>query len=237
MEKALTQTIFKSLFFFLVSTQLFTQTKQNDLLPTLYVISQKNCRPCIMMEPIINDIKRLYKSNLNIVVFKKRSKERSKLLKHFFQKLDLRFTPTFLLVNKNLDLLSYGKGYIPKQEFLKIVKDGLEKFKKLQNMQIDRLYYICDNTLKFCQATKKHFSKYISSLKNKPNITEINMNNYKTKPQWDNFYKTMKKFKYLYGWEAYPAIIASTKNNEVVHFIQKEFDQKQLQQEFKSLLQ
>ncbi|MCJ8344873.1 thioredoxin fold domain-containing protein [bacterium] len=220
----------------LLSFQLFASEDKVDTasaqLPTLYVFSQKNCQPCIMMNPLIADIKRLYKKKLNVVVFKKRSKERSALYKHFFRRVDLRFTPSFLLVNEALDLLSYGKGYIPKQKFVKIIEDGLSKFEKLNTMKIDELVYICDNTLKFCKSTKVYFDKFLANLKVKPKITEIHMEQYKTREDWDRFFKTMEKFKYLYGWESYPSIIASTKNNEVVHFIQKEFDQQQLIREF-----
>lgn len=206
-------------------------TTSSDI-PTLYVLSQKNCKPCQMMEPIIEDVRRLYQDKLKVVVYKKKSKERRDLQRKFYQRVDLRYTPSFLLLGKNQQLLSYSYGYSPKPQFLEIINDGIEKFKKLDTMEISELIYICDETLKFCKSSKIQLDKFLAGLKKKPKITNIDMKQYKTREDWLKFYDSIEKYKYLYGWKSYPAIIASTKDNEVVHYVQNEFDQKQLQDEF-----
>lgn len=207
-------------------------TTTNSNIPTLHMLSQNNCRPCQMMEPIIEDVKRLYKDKLNVIVYKKKSKERRDIQKKFFQKVDLRYTPSFLLLGKNQQLLSYSYGYSPKQKFLEMVNDGIEKFHKLKTMKISELIYICDETLKFCKSSKLQLDQFLAGLKSKPKVTNIDMRQYKTREDWLKFYKSIEKYKYLYGWKSYPAIIASTKDNEVVHYVQNEFDLKQLQEEF-----
>jgi thiol-disulfide isomerase/thioredoxin len=200
------------------------------------MLSQKNCRPCQMMEPIIEDVKRLYSGKLKVVVYKEKTKERRDLQKIFYQKVDLRYTPSFLLLGKKHQLLSYSYGYSPKQKFLEIVNDGIDKFNKLETMKITKLIYICDDTLKFCKSSKIQLDKFLAGLKSKPLVTNIDMKQYKTREDWLKFYESIEKYKYLYGWKSYPAIIASTKDNEVVHYVQNQFDQKQLQEEFSPFL-
>lgn len=222
-----------SSFSFCVEKQKITTSSQ---LPTLHMLSQNNCRPCQMMEPIVEDVKRLYANKLKVVVYKEKSKERSAIQKQFYQRVDLRYTPSFLLLGKNDQLLAYSYGYTPKQKFIELVNDGVEKFNKLETMKISELIYICDETLKFCKSSKIELDKYLAGLKSKPLVTKIDMKQYKTREDWVRFYKSIDKYKYLYGWKSYPAIIASTKDDEVVHYVQNEFDQKQLQEEFSPFL-
>ncbi len=189
-----------------------------------------------MMNPVVEEAEVEYKDQFRIVRFPRPSRERMELMRKFLRHVDMSYVPTFILTDPENRILSSGKGYVRQRKFYQLLDEGLEKGNKLGAMKIRNLLFLCRASLKACKETEEEVKAWITSTgKTKIKFESVDLDQVHKPKDLQELHKRLEGFKYLYGLEQIPALIATSANSEVVGMMQMIFSREDLQREFKGL--
>jgi len=185
------------------------------------------------MNPVIDQAKEHFSEQLKLIRYKGMSKERLRLTRHFLKKVDMNYIPTVVLADSSDRILSYGKGYIRKDGLYRLIEEGLEKAKKLAHLKISKLIFICRNSLAGCQSSQSEIQSWLGNVsKNSITLDAVDLDQIENGPEMNSFYSKLSRLKYLYGLDHIPAVIACSKEDEVIAMVQNLFTRKDLEGEF-----
>ncbi len=213
-----------------LSTAIPTSNKK----PILYYFSSPGCPACYAMDPVVKQAKSHYKKKIDTKIFVGNSKERLKLLRRYTRNVDVRYVPFTILADVDGRLLSYSKGYTPREILFKQIDEGLEKQSRLPNFEISEMMFVCHYDYDICPKLEKELKSWITSKKtSKIKLNKVDIRSIQKPEDMKKFNSYLEKMKYLYGLDHIPAVIGLTKDSEVIGILQTVFSQNSLEAEFK----
>ncbi len=220
----------------LTRTASSTDVLNSNTKPTLYYFSSPGCPACYAMNPVIENAKSHYKDKINIKTFMSNSKERLRLLKRYTRNVDVRYVPFTILADVDGRLLSYSKGYTPREILFKQVDEGLEKQRRLPTFEISEMMFVCHYDYDICPKLENELKSWVDSKKtSKIKLNKVDIRSIQRPEDMKKFNADLERMKYLYGLDHIPAVIGLTKDSEVIGILQTVFSQNSLEAEFKDL--
>ena len=218
------------------NTKAHTKASSSNSKPILYYFSSPGCPACYAMDPVVRKAEQYYQEKLNTRKIVNNSKERLILLKRYTKNVDVRFVPFTILADADGRLLSYSKGYIPLEMLFKQIDEGLEKRRRLPELKISKLMFVCHYDYSICPKLEKELNSWIANKdKSKITLENVDIRNIQKPEDIKKFNSDLEKMKYLYGLDHIPAVIGLTENSEVLGILQTVFSQNSLEEEFKGL--
>lgn len=103
-----------------LASDAFTQNKadKSSIKVTFIELGSVNCRPCIMMQPVMKKVKEKYGSQVNVIFYDVWTDKDSA----YAQTYGIRSIPTQVFLDNNGREFARHEGYFPFEEIEKILK-------------------------------------------------------------------------------------------------------------------
>lgn len=180
-----------------------------------------------MMAPLLKRLKDEQGDSFELKEFRFRSEERTKAMVRFVKKVDLHYVPTWVLSDESDRVYSYGKGYVPWEEFSGDILQGLEKRRKLDSMKLSSVLFVCQHSEPFCAKSEKAVEEWATERGNLK-VEKMDLDTMETPEGRKKIRDKLDSLKYLSGFEYIPAVIALTPQGEVIDLLQRGVSKEEL---------